>query len=168
LPRSVPRYSALILSIFLVLGGAASAATGGSETKPRKWVRGIYVAETPLAETLPRSLAWSRANNMAQQHGGIALEGQGGSMEPLYAPGTILVVAPADFETLARGQTVVYLSKRRTQVAHVLVAKCPDGWRVAGLGNRTYDDEGVREDNLMGVVVAAYAPVEDRIVALNR
>ena len=88
-------------------------------------------------------------------------------MEPLYASGTIMVVARKKFEELRRGQTILYRNRANVTVAHVLVAKCADGWRVAGLNNRVHDNDGVRPENLLGVVVAAITPVVEQSVALR-
>ena len=88
-------------------------------------------------------------------------------MQPLYDPGTLLVVEKKSFDELTRGQTVIYQSERGRSVAHLLVAKCRNGWRVAGLNNRIHDWDGVTAENLTGVVVAAIAPIPDNGSALN-
>ena len=80
-------------------------------------------------------------------------------MLPLYAPGTILVLCQQPFTQLKRGQTVLYRNQERKIVAHVLVARTRDGWRAQGLNNRQHDMEPVHEENLVGVVIAAYRPL---------
>lgn len=85
-------------------------------------------------------------------------------MAPLYPDGTVLVVARRPFEELARGMTVVYRNRANRSVAHVLVARANDGWRVTGLNNRNHDGEGVDAANLVGVVVAAFEPVSGALV----
>ena len=59
----------------------------------------------------------------------------------------------------------------RKIVAHVLVAKVRDGWRVAGLNNRDHDMEPVSAANLVGVVIAAFQPLPAarvQLAALHR
>ena len=80
-------------------------------------------------------------------------------MQPLYAPGTILVLQKFPFELLERGQTVLYRNQARKVVAHVLVARGRDGWRAAGLNTPQADPEPVSADNLVGVVIGAFRPL---------
>lgn len=80
-------------------------------------------------------------------------------MQPLYAPGTILVLQQLPFAELKRGQTALYRTKQKKIVAHVLVTKARDGWRVQGLNNPIHDMEPVVAENFVGVVVAAFNPV---------
>ena len=102
---------------------------------------------------------WHRAAQIADDTpGAFVLMGSGRSMQPLYAPGTILVLRQLAYHELKRGQTVLYRSKANKIVAHVLVAKVRDGWRVRGLNNSTQDMEPVHADNLVGVVMAAFEP----------
>lgn len=77
-------------------------------------------------------------------------------MLPLYPAGTRLVLREVPFPQLRPGQTVIYRNRAGRAVAHVLVARSRDGWRVRGLNNRLQDMEPVRAENLLGVVVAAY------------
>ncbi|MFZ5495928.1 MAG: hypothetical protein ACOZE5_11420 [Verrucomicrobiota bacterium] len=109
---------------------------------------------------LAEAEAWQRAAEIAENTpGAFVLVGTGRSMQPLYRPGTILVLRQLAFTDLKRGQTALYRSKDRHVVAHVLVAKARDGWRARGLNNRIHDMEPVQADNLVGVVVAAFQPV---------
>lgn len=144
----------------LLLGASIAVATSfAREASPARsvaWVRGIYVAETPASVGVPAEMLEMQAEARARELNGITLKGRGNSMLPLYRPGTVLVIAPIKFEDLRRGQTVIYTNAERRPVAHVLVAKCADGWRVAGLNNRIHDGEGVTADNLFGVVAEAY------------
>lgn len=157
----------LLLLAAILAGGTPTTLLAAS--KPVSWVRGIYVAESPAPLLVPRSAALIAAREQAQRAAGSKIvTGAGQSMEPLYASGTLMVVAPAALETLKRGQTVVYRNRENLAVAHVLVAKCRDGWRVAGLNNPRHDGEGVTGANLLGVVIAAVTPVADRPVALLR
>ncbi len=92
------------------------------------------------------------------------LVGGGESMQPLYAPGTILVMQRCAYGKLERGQTALYRNQAGNVVARVLIAKARDGWRVAGLNNRIHDMEPVLERNLVGVVIAAFRPLPGGVV----
>lgn len=149
-----------LLRIFTLLGlfgGAVSFAE--SSPKQVKWVRGLYVAESPMPRPVPEAIALSVASAKARAVGGSAIRGNGNSMQPLYQDGVIMIVAPVPFADLKRGQTVVYENRMGNKVAHVLVTKLKKGWRVAGLNNPLHDGQGVNERNLRGVVVEAYHPV---------
>ena len=54
---------------------------------------------------------------------------------------------------------MLYRNRQQRVVAHVLVARGRDGWRVQGLNNPTHDMEPIRAENLVGVVIAAYQPL---------
>ena len=155
-----------ILAILLLF---VASATHASTTVARKvtWIKGIYVAESPTSRPVPSELLWSQAESRAKELRGTTLKGSGNSMLPLYQPGTVLVIAPVRFHELKRGQTVVYFKSGHRPVAHVLVAKCKDGWRVTGLNNRGHDDVGVTADNLFGVVAEAYHPVATSTVVMR-
>lgn len=143
---------------------AGASARGMDEP----WIHGIYTGESPRPVQAPAPEAWQQAGRIAAHNpGSFVLVGTGRSMQPLYAPGTILVLQPLPFNQLKRGQTVIYRSRESKVVAHVLVAKARDGWRAQGLNNRTHDMEPVRSGNLVGVVVAAFQPAtRSRSVAL--
>jgi hypothetical protein len=144
---------------FLILcSGAVAAPVRLAE---EAWIRGVYTGLTPRAVELPAGEAWQKATALAaEHHGAFAVVGAGRSMLPLYQPGTILVLAPADYTSLRRGQTAVYRNNRDRLVAHVLIAKARDGWRAAGLNNRWHDMEPLVADKLLGVVVAAFRPMK--------
>lgn len=136
----------------------AVAAAGGRADEP--WIHGVYTGESPRPVTLAESEAWHQASTLAEEtSGAFVLVGSGRSMQPLYQPGTILVLRQLSFGELKRGQTVLYRNRENKVVAHVLVAKARDGWRARGLNNRMHDMEPVCAENLVGVVVAAYRPV---------
>jgi len=82
-------------------------------------------------------------------------------MQPLYNPGTILVLRHLPYGELKRGQTVLYRNQANKVIAHILVTKARDGWRTQGLSNASHDMEPVRDDNLVGIVIAAYSPLPD-------
>lgn len=123
------------------------------------WIRGIYTGESPRPVALAEAEAWQRAAAIADRTPrAFVLMGMGRSMQPLYGPNTILVLRQQDYRDLKRGQTVLYRNQAQRVVAHVLVARVRDGWRVQGLGNATHDMEPVRPENFVGVVIAAFKP----------
>ena len=124
------------------------------------WIRGIYTGQSPRPVTAAESDAWQQASALADKTpDAFVLVGLGRSMQPLYAPGTILVLQQLPYAELKRGQTALYRTKQQTVVAHVLVAKARDGWRVQGLNNAIHDMEPLVAENFVGVVVAAFKPV---------
>ena len=156
----------------LLLLGAAASPLGVAGLAEETWIRGIYTGLTPRAIDLPADTAWQKAGELAAEHRGcFAVVGTGRSMLPLYQPGTILVLAPADYAALRRGQTAVYRNNRDRLVAHVLVARARDGWRTTGLNNRWHDMEPLVAGKLHGVVVAAFRPQDSpapaRLAALR-
>jgi signal peptidase I len=128
-----------------------------------EWIRGVYTGESPRPLITSEPEAWQQAARIADSTpGAFVLAGSGRSMQPLYTPGTVMVLKQLPFGELKRGQTVLYRSKKNKIVAHVLIAKTRDGWRVQGLNNRIHDMEPVRSENLVGIVVAAFKPVTQK------
>lgn len=156
----------VLVGLLLMLGaGSVNVNAATREPKPVQWIRGIYVAESPAPVQVPTAVVQSLAQARARTVGGVAIRGTGDSMQPLYRDGVVMVVAPTGFNDLRRGQTVVYENEAGRTVAHVLVARCRTGWRVAGLNNRVHDHEGVNHRNLRGVVVEAFQPAHGLTVA---
>ncbi len=124
------------------------------------WIRGIFTGKSPRLVALAETDAWQRATALAERTpDAFVLVGSGRSMEPLYPPGTILVLQEYPYELLESGQTALYRNRNRRIVAHVLVARGRDGWRATGLNNRRPDTEPVSATNLVGVVIAAFQPL---------
>jgi hypothetical protein len=124
------------------------------------WIRGVFTGKSPRVVALAETAAWQHAGVMAERTpDSFVLVGSGRSMQPLYAPGTILVLQKFPFELLERGMTVLYRNHESKVVAHVLVARGRDGWRAAGLNNPRSDGEPVQAGNLVGVVIAAFQPL---------
>jgi len=157
-----------LLGVLLV--GCVSAVRAFDETSD-PWIRGVFTGNSPRATITTDAEAWGEVNRIVSDTPDtFALVGTGHSMQPLYPAGTILVLREVDYRELRSGQTVVYRSQAQRAVAHVLVAKARDGWRVRGLNNRTHDLEPVVADNLIGVVIAAYLPArrDEAAVATGR
>lgn len=137
----------------------AALATPSFAESPVTWIRSMFTGESPVPLAVTETEAWQRAAALAAENpGAIVLLGSGHSMEPLYEPGTVLVIVRRAFTELKRGQTVLYRNKENRMVAHLLLAHVRDGWRVRGLNNRWHDMEPVVAENLAGVVLAAFAP----------
>jgi signal peptidase I len=131
-----------------------------AQAAEQPWIRGIYTGQSPRPVTAAEAEAWQQASILAENTpDAFVLVGLGRSMQPLYAPGTILVLQQRPYAELKRGQTALYRTKQQHVVAHVLVAKARDGWRVQGLNNAIHDMEPVVAENLVGIVVAAFNPV---------
>jgi len=157
------------LLVGLILSGGY---LGAAQETDDPWIRGVFTGKSPRAVTMAETDAWQRASTVAMHTpDSFVLVGSGRSMQPLYAPGAILVLQQFPYELLERGQTVLYRNQSRKIVAHVLVAKVRDGWRVAGLNNHDHDMEPVSADNLVGVVIAAFQPLPEparvRVAALS-
>ena len=137
-----------------------SCLVGVAHETDDPWVRGIFTGKSPRPVRVVETEAWRRASELAGvTPGAFVLVGGGESMLPLYEPGTILVMQQRPFEKLERGQTALYRNQAGKVVAHVLITKARDGWRVAGLNNRIHDMEPVLAQNLVGVVIAAFRPL---------
>src|SRR5258708_17094760 len=144
-----------LVGLFL-LSGLVSAAREADDP----WIRGVFTGKSPRPVPLVEAEAWQRASELAElTPGAFVLVGSGQSMQPLYAPGTILVLQQLPYVAIERGQTALYRSKAQKVVAHVLVAKAHDGWRATGLNNPIHDMEPVRAENLVAVVIAAFQPL---------
>lgn len=145
---------------WVLVGLVLSGLVGAAHETDDPWVRGIFTGKSPRPVQLVETEAWRRASELAGlTPRAFVLVGGGESMEPLYAPGTILVMQQRPYEKLERGQTALYRNQAGRVVAHVLIAKAHDGWRVAGLNNRIHDMEPVLAQNLVGVVIAAFRPL---------
>lgn len=137
-----------------------SGPVGSAREIDNAWIRGVFTGKSPRPVQVVESEAWQRASELAElTPGAFVLVGSGKSMQPLYAPGTILVLQQLPYAAIERGQTALYRSKAHKVVAHVLVAKARDGWRVTGLNNPVHDMEPVCAENLVAVVIAAFQPL---------
>lgn len=152
--RSFPAHGFAALAGLLVFGGCASEpsapAAAALTAKPTAAVRA-----TPSAN-VSKLQAWRDAELIASlAPGRTEVMGTGDSMKPVYGENTILVLSKIDFNDLKAGMTVVYLNGRGRHVAHQLLVRERDAWRVQGLNNRDEDIERVTRTNLVGVVYAS-------------
>lgn len=151
----------------LVMAGATAAQAAG--IKSERLLASI-LKETPESTLVPAGTQMKAAEAAAAEiHGGIAFWGVGKSMEPLFVSRTAIVVAPIKFKELKKGMTVVYMNSRGRMVAHSLKGDLPKGWIAQGVGNDEEDDDLVTKDNLIGVIVGAYAEAQSEFrVALTK
>ena len=127
------------------------------------WIRGVFTGLSPRPVPAMETEAWQNASELAQLTScAFVLVGSGESMQPLYAPGTILVMQQCAYDKLLPGQTALYRNQAGKVVAHVLVTRARDGWRATGLNNRIHDLEPVVAENFVGVVIAAFQPSRNR------
>jgi hypothetical protein len=140
-----------------VLGALLAIAPAYGEITSRRLLAAILL-NTPEPEIVAAGMSLKTAEQVARQRGEPgALWGTGESMQPLYAPGTALVIGRHDFEKLKAGMTVVYLNAHGRRVAHCIVGETRGGYLLQGVNNGEEDAELLTEDNFIGVVVAAYA-----------
>jgi len=92
--------------------------------------------------------------------GAHAFWGVGRSMEPLYATNTAVVVAPIAYDDIRKGMTVVFWNRDGFRVAHTVVGETRGGYLTQGVNCSEPDPGVVNENNLVGVVVQAYAASE--------
>ena len=148
-------------TIFAVLFAVAAApAVNAAGIRSERLLASI-LKQTPESTIVPAGEQLKRAEQAAADIPGAgAFWGVGDSMAPLFTNETAIVVAPIPFKDLKKGMTVVYISSRGNMVAHSLTGDMPEGWVAQGVGNAKEDDELVTKENLVGVIVQAYAAAE--------
>ena len=138
----------------MIGGGCASTSLPVSMES-----RDVSTALSPVPERVTPSEAWRRAEAYAAAHPDCEVfVGSGDSMLPLYADRTVLVVQHLKVSALRRGMTAIFTGDQGRLVAHTLLEPTERGWRAIGVGNRAPDETLVRRDNMVGVVIKAYAP----------
>lgn len=143
----------------LLFGLLLTALPAAQNELAAPWIRGVFTGNSPRPVVASATKAWQSATTLADNTDrAFVLIGSGDSMQPLYQPGTILVLQQVPYESLRPGQTVLYRNQRNKVVAHVLITKARDGWRAQGLNNPTHDMEPVVADNLVGIIIAAFQP----------
>lgn len=159
------------------MGWATAAAVGlsclvgsGCSTQTAlKYSPAAVAAMSPGAEVVQPFEAMVLGRKYVAEHPGTEfLVGSGNSMLPLYKDHTVIVTRRIAVSELRAGMTAVYLGDAGRPVAHVLVARTRDGWVAMGVGNAECDATPVTEDNLLGVVVRAFEPSSDPMLALVR
>lgn len=79
-----------------------------------------------------------------------------GSMEPLVAPGDVVMVRPAEAEELVPNTVVLYDTPGTGRVLHRILEQLPDGtFRTGGDANTVPDSAPVRLEDIEGAAVLA-------------
>jgi signal peptidase I len=116
------------------------------------------VTHTPAPKLVADGLQMNEAEkHAAARPGAVAFYGVGRSMEPLYAPKTAIVVEPIAYDDIKKGMTLVYRKANGGLVAHSVIDEDRRGYVVQGVNNDEPDAVSVNENNLVGVITAAYA-----------
>jgi hypothetical protein len=155
-----------LVGLALALVSAVASAKG---IKSERLLASI-IQQTPEPVLVAAGEQLARADALAAEiPGAAAFWGVGESMEPLFATHTAIVVAPVKFKALKKGMTVVYINSRGRMVAHSLTGDLPKGWIAQGVNNDEEDDDLVTPQNLVGVIVNAFAEMHSEFrVALTR
>jgi signal peptidase I len=148
--RTLLRYAALTLAVV-----ATTLSVQAGIKSPRLLAR--IAKNTPAPVVVEKGEAMKLAEKLAQENGGTALWGIGQSMEPLYAPGTAVVVKEIAYDDIKKGMTLVYRKANGHLVAHSVIDEDRHGYVVQGVNNDEPDVASVNEKNLVGVIVAAYS-----------
>ncbi|HWA86226.1 MAG TPA: S24/S26 family peptidase [Opitutus sp.] len=124
---------------------------------------GTDVVLSPTVVLVPGSQVTQSAwNSSDERPASSVLVIEGDDMMPRYPAGTALVIEPTDFQALRKGMTVAFRDGDR-RIAHVLVAKSPEGWATRGLNAKQDDPVALTKSNYLGTVTMAFAaenPVE--------
>lgn len=155
-PRIVSGFTRFVRgAMFMAVLGAAVSAHAA--IKSERLLASI-LQQTPESTLVPAGEQLKFAEEAAAKiKGAEAFWGVGASMEPLFVHKTAIVVAPIKFKELKKGMTVVYLSRSGRMVAHSLTGDHPKGWIAQGVNNDEEDADFVTKENLVGVIVQAYA-----------
>ncbi|MBI2512430.1 MAG: signal peptidase I [Opitutae bacterium] len=148
--RTLLRYAALTLAVVaLTLSASAGIKSPRLLTK--------IAQNTPAPVIVDKGSEMKLAEKSAKENGGTALWGIGHSMEPLYAPGTAVVVKEIGYDDIKKGMTLVYRKANGGLVAHSVIDEDRRGYVVQGVNNDEPDAVSVNEKNIVGVIVAAYS-----------
>jgi signal peptidase I len=142
-------------------GGPRAPRTAGSTHKPsatKSWRRtALYGAGTVsmLVVTMATSLSlWIALPWMALDWSPTLVSS--GSMEPLVAPGDIVMIRPAEAAELVPNTVVLYDTPGTGRVLHRILEQLPDGtFRTGGDANSVPDSAPVHADDIEGAAVLA-------------
>lgn len=155
----IGRFSRFVLCGLLAIV-ATSALPLAASIKSERTLAAI-INRTPAPHLVAEGQQLKIAERAAAQiPGAVAYWGIGGSMEPLYATNTAVVVTPIAYDDVKKGMTVVYLKSNGRRVAHAIVGETRGGYLVQGINNDEPDAGVVNEENLIGVIVSAFASAD--------
>jgi signal peptidase I len=155
--KNAARTARLLLTTLVVAGYALAAQAG---IKSERTLAAI-ISRTPAPRLVEEGHQLKTAQAAAAAlPGAQAFWGIGRSMEPLYATNTAIVIQAIDYEHIKKGMTVVYLKSTGVRVCHSVVGETTGGYLVQGVNNDAEDAELITPDNLIGVIVQAYASAD--------
>ncbi len=157
-PMKNARRIARLLATTLVVAGSALVLQAGIKSER---VLAAIIERTPA----PRLVAEGTQLKMAEAVAATlphakALWGIGGSMEPLYATNTAVIVQEINYDDIKKGMTIVYIKSNGHRVAHSVVGETRGGFLVQGVNNDEEDSELVTADNFIGVITQAFASAD--------
>jgi hypothetical protein len=165
--RALPLINRSLVIGALALAGLGWSGCSTATTSAMRYSPQAVAAMSPAAEVVQPFEAMRLAKKYVVENPGTDfLVGSGDSMLPLYQDHTVVVTRQVSVGELQAGMTAVYLGDSGHPVAHVLVQKTPDGWVAQGVGNAAPDATLVTAGNLMGIVVKAYQPSSNPMLAL--
>ena len=153
-PRPRARLRAVfpaLLGLMLVSGCAALLDDQDAQSNE--------VALSPMAIVVAPTKVQSAAEAFAARHPpAFVFLGDSEDLVPRYVSGTVLIVEPGDYKSLARGATVVFRSPENGPVVRMLTRKTSAGWLTRGFRSRKEDTLLVTEGTYLGTVVIAFSP----------
>ena len=157
-PMKNSRRNARLLMTTLVVAGSALVAQAGIKSER---VLAAIIERTPA----PRLVAEGTQLKTAEQIAATlphaqALWGIGGSMEPLYATNTAVIVQEINYDDIKKGMTVVYIKSNGHRVSHSDIGETRGGYIVQGVNNDVEDPELVTPENFVGVITHAFASAD--------
>jgi signal peptidase I len=158
--QAAPEFQRLARRATFAIATLLAAVSSVAGIKSERQLAAI-ITHTPAPRIVQDGQQMKQAEQVAAGiPGAQTFWGIGHSMEPLYAPNTAIVVKPATYDEIKKGMTVVYQKRNGRVVAHSVVGEDGKGYIVQGVNNDEEDAESVNESNLIGVVVAAFAPAD--------
>ena len=144
----------------LFAGGLGAPPALSARIKSERLLKALII-RTPAPQLVAEGRQLEIVERAAAQiPGAVACWGIGRSMEPLYATNTAVVVAPISYDDVKKGMTVTYMKSNGRRVAHTVVGEIRTGYLVQGVCNDEPDPGVVNEENLIGVIVSAYATTD--------
>ena len=172
LPETLPVNTVLASSALRILGPPAALAVMGVCLSGCA-IYGVARAPAPVATYSPSPKRvgplelYAVAEKFVFEHPGTAfMAGSGDSMQPLYKDHTVIITQWFPMRALEPGMTVVFLGDSGCPVAHVLVKETPGGWIAKGVANPACDNRRVSADNYLGVVIGAFEPTSNPMLAM--
>ena len=155
--KNASRTARLLLATCFIAAGALVSHAG---IKSEQLLAAI-ISHTPAPRLVAEGQQLKTAEMAAAQlPGAQAFWGIGGSMEPLYATNTAIIVQEIKYDDIKKGMTVVYLKSTGVRVCHSVVGETRGGYLVQGVNNDEEDAELVTEGNFIGVIVQAFASAD--------